>query len=125
VWNILSNSSLAASQKKSAGPADVSRLERTINYHFYGVSGDSLRIKFDVYGMMSYAVADTSKATLISSSSQIVGDSTIVFADTLDAEEDYPYIFFRVLNQDSDSAVSSVYVWAHARPVSKSIIQLR
>lgn len=123
VWNILSSSSLAASQHKSAGPADVSRLERYINYHFYGVSADSLRIKLDVWGMMSYSRADTVTGVLISSSSQVVGDSTIVFADTLDADEDYPYIFVRVLNEDTGDAVSAVDLWAHARPVIRTILQ--
>ncbi len=123
VWNILSSSSLAASQHKSAGPADVSRLERYINYHFFGVSTDSLRIKIDVWGMMSYTKADTVTAVLISSSSQVVGDSTVVFADTLDANEDYPYIFVRVLNEDTGDAVASVDLWAHSRPVIKARIQ--
>ncbi len=126
VWKIVNNDSLYATEWQSFGPADVSRLERYINYHFYAkTSDDSLKIILKVYGMMSYSAADSLMGTLIYNHVLSARDSIISVADTLDADEDYPYIRVCIQNRDTNTNISSSYLWAHARPIEKTVIRSR
>lgn len=125
VWEAISSQSVASNQWVSVGPSSVSRLNKEINYHIYGVAANSLEANVDVYGMMSYSKADTSKAVKIASFSGYDKDSTITYADTLEASSDYPYIWIRLKNPGTNATASTITLWVHARPIEKTVIQKR
>lgn len=125
VWEAVSGRVLKTNQAVSAGPADVSRLDREINFHIYGTGPESLNVRLKVYGMMSHSRIDTSKAALIATFTEKAGDSTIVFADTLEAGSDYPYIYTRLESISTATTNSTFSMWSHSRPIEKTVIRTR
>lgn len=114
VWHPVDGNSQIAGQVKSITPIrDVSDMKEELNVLIYGTTpGDSLKIWFRLYGMMSGQLADTLHAVLILEDSGATTGNTFVYADTLEGTERFPYLFARLANNHADStAVLDMYIY--------------
>jgi len=124
VWNPISGVTLGPSAARSAGPIDVTRNEKFINFLITGTTTDSLLLKIDVYGMMSDATADTVDGVLIGTKTEYTDGDAVAFADTLIGDNAFPFVFVRVTNSHPDSS-AVVDLYGFTRPIQATVLQVR
>lgn len=124
VWHPVESVTLSAGERTSSGVISFMGREKYYNFLIYGVASDSIYPQLDVYGMMTYNIADTSKAVLIGTTSEYTSGSTVSYADSLIDNEAYPFVWIRLTNNHPDS--SAVFdVWGYAKPAEQTIIRNR
>lgn len=124
VWHAIENTALGAGQVVSAGPIDVTTGETEINVLLYCVATDTTWVTLNVYGMMTYTLSDTTKGVLLGTKTEYTADSTVVFADTLEAGSAFPFLYIQVKNaHPSDADTIDAYVYT--RPIQRSFIRAR
>lgn len=127
VWQAisLSSDSLAAGVQTISGIIDVSDREPELNIIVTGESpDDSLVIKLDLYGLATPNLADSADAVSIHSATSFVSATSLTFADTLDGDEMFPYLWIKLTNSDLDSTVSvDAYLYMKQRDIT--ILQRR
>jgi|6_EtaG_2_1085325.scaffolds.fasta_scaffold87659_2 hypothetical protein len=127
VYHAVEEQTLAAEEQVTFGPFFVGNRKAEINAFVYGItsSGDSLKVDLDIYGMMTNNIADTLKADLIASTGVTsLADSTVALADTLVDTENFPILYGKLLNADTNNTVT-VDVFIHIRPSDRALIRLR
>jgi hypothetical protein len=106
------------------GTIDVTANETEINVLVYSTAVDTTCLTLKIYGMMTYAKADTVKGVLLGTLTEYTADSTVVFSDTLNAGSAFPFLYLQIKNaQPTDSTTVDAYVFA--RPTQRSIIRVR
>lgn len=124
VWHPVDTQTLSAGQAVSHGPITIHMREKYLNFLIHGAFSDSMYPVLQVYGMMTYNLADTSKAALIGTSNTYTDAETVAFADTLDDNQLYPFIWIRLTNNHPDSS-ATYNVWCYNRPEIQTIIRSR
>ena len=120
VWKALSGITIGHGATYSFGPRDMSDRENEFNVFVFGASnGDSLKTTINIYGMMSYANADTNKSVLITTQTNVTNDSTVTLSSTLSDTERFPYIFGKITNNHASASVTfDVYVYSKPRTIT-------
>ena len=122
VWHAIDTETLSAGEVVSAGTIDVTSNETEINVLLYCVAVDTTWVTLNLYGMMTYTKADTVKGVLLGTKTEYTADSTVVYADTLEAGSAFPFLYLQVKNAHPSEA-NIVDAYLYTRPIQRSIIR--
>lgn len=123
VWNPILSLALAPGDSCSFGPQDVTDREKEYVLFAYSTpNADSL--KLSLYGMMNYAKADTVHMILLTANTTTkISLKTVVLPDSLDDDENFPFVYGRVSNENASAETLTVNVYFYAKKRDINIIK--
>jgi hypothetical protein len=112
VWEAVSSTELAKGQSVSFGTQRVQDRERDYTVLVYRSGSDSTKAVLVLYGMMSYALADTVQRYEVLRDTMETVASVTVLSDSLIGLEHFPFMYGTLKNTDADSSATfTVYVY--------------
>jgi hypothetical protein len=120
VWTPFSSATIAKSIRVTSGIIDVSGMESELCAMIYGATNDdSLNVTFELRGMMSPNIGDTTASRQLLTTTIRVRPSTAgaqAISDTLFGTSKVPYIYARITNADVDSTLYNATVRLFMQP---------
>jgi hypothetical protein len=117
VWNAVESDTLDGGESVSFGTFEMTDRDEPFSVLVYATTdAESLEFTINIYGMMTYELADTlHRITLYASGAQKQAGVTYVFSDTLDDAESFPFIYGDITNDHADTA-ATFDVFLYSRP---------
>jgi len=123
VWQALTDKAIVKNQIITFGMIDVSDRLDVLNIMAIASGKDTLELKIDLYGQMSYNLSDSLTAKLVGTVTGIGDTLSICLADTLSGDTKFPYLWGRITgNSDSLMAVN---LFLYMNPREINIINMR
>lgn len=118
VWQALSSQSIAKTKIATFGMIDVSDRMDELNIMAIASGNDTLELKIDLYGQMSYNLSDSLTAKLVGTVTGVGDTLSICFADTLSGDTKFPYLWGRVTGNSDSTMTVNLYLYMKPREIN-------